>query len=162
AQEKDPLPDAKARLQVEAQRVEKEFTDGRALAYKLVRSDRPDAVAAVAKLSTLLTMVREDTSLKPARRELLIKALTWDLDEVKRIAADRRATYPTDMSRTVRDDVRRTDAERRGSEAKRAATDAENILASRGRAVGDGSRGRRDSSERIVGVMRETEKSAVP
>jgi hypothetical protein len=107
-------------------------------------------------------MVREDTSLKPERRELLIKALKWDLDEVKRIASQRRVLQPTEMPRTVRDDIRRADAERRSTEGKRAVTDAERIIASRGGAIVDSGRGRRDSGERTTAVLRTAEEAAIP
>jgi hypothetical protein len=163
AREPDPLPDARARMAVEAQRVEKEFTEGRALAYKLVRTDQPDAVTAVAKLHTLLTLVREDTSLQPARREVLLVTLKADIDRVKEIAADRRRVLlPAEATRTVREDMRRAETERRASEGKRASTDAESIIAGRGRTVVDAGRGRRDSGDRVAGVLRTTEEAAIP
>src|SRR5262245_1457367 len=90
--EKDPLDDVKERLAIEAQRVEKEFTSGRAAAYKLVRSDDPKLADATEKLESLLAMVRNDTALDTKRREVLIVTLKWDLDKVKEIAGERRRT----------------------------------------------------------------------
>src|SRR6185369_14059486 len=67
AAERDLLDDVKDRLKLEAQRVEKEFADGRAVAYRLVRSDSPRLVEASEKLQTLLVMVRNDTALEAKR-----------------------------------------------------------------------------------------------
>src|SRR4051812_10872982 len=68
AADRDLLDDVKERLKIEAQRVEKEFTDGRAAAYRLVRSDSPRLVEATEKLQALLAMVRNDTALEAKRR----------------------------------------------------------------------------------------------
>ena len=86
----DPLSDVKARLAVEAQRVEKEFAEGRSAAYKLVRSDSPNLVDATEKLQTLLALVRADNALSPKRREVLLVTLKYDLSKVGEIAGERR------------------------------------------------------------------------
>jgi hypothetical protein len=88
--DKELLKSVKDRMKVEAQRVEREFTEGRAAAYKLVRSDDPKLEEASDKLRDLLRMVEKDKSLESTRREQLIKTLKWDLDRVKEIAAERR------------------------------------------------------------------------
>src|SRR4051812_45216875 len=73
----DPLDDVKARLKVEAQKVEKEFATERAAAYKLVRSVTPKLAEATEKLESLLAMVRNDTALEAKRRETLLVTLKW-------------------------------------------------------------------------------------
>src|SRR5438874_2426051 len=67
----DPLPEARQRLAVEAQRVEKEFSAGRLSAYRLVQSDPGKVVQAVERIYTLLALLERDTALKPERRTLL-------------------------------------------------------------------------------------------
>jgi hypothetical protein len=163
ADDKDPLPDAKARLKIEAQRVEKEFTDGRALAYKLVRRDDPRPVEATEKLQELLAMVRADTALDAKRRETLIVTLKWDIDNVQKIAADRRrSTRPLEgLPRMLRDDVRRG-SDARSDDRRSSSRDVKSIIESRGRSVTDsrGDRGRAD--DRHTRVMRSVDESAVP
>ena len=61
----DDIADVKARAKAEAQRVEKEFTDSRAEAYRLVRRDDPKLLESTEKLINLLEMVKSDTSLPP-------------------------------------------------------------------------------------------------
>ena len=89
ASDKDPLDRVKDRRKAEAQRVESEFTDGRAAAYKLVRSDSPKLSEALDKLDALLDMLEKDNSLDAQRRKQLIVTIKWDMGEVKKIASER-------------------------------------------------------------------------
>src|SRR5207249_4731126 len=107
---KDPLQDARDRMKVEAQRVEKVFAEERAAAYALVRSSNPNVVEATEKLQKLLAMIRKDGSLEPRRRKVLLVTLEWDLEKVKEIAAERRrGSVASTMQRETRSSVRRDD-----------------------------------------------------
>jgi hypothetical protein len=163
ATDKDPLPDAKARMKIEAQRVEKEFTDGRALAYKLVRRDDPKPVEATEKLQELLAMVRADTALEAKRRETLIVTLKWDIDNVQKIAGDRRRTTRAldSLPRVIRDDARRA-SDGRGDTRRSGSRDVKDIIESRGRSVADARGDRSRSEERHRGTMNSVSESAIP
>jgi len=163
ADEKEGLEDARARLAIEAQRVEKEFADGRAAAYKLIRATTPDPVGAASRLHTLLAMLQADTSLEPKRREQLIVTLKWDLGKVKEMGDDqRRGSVGEELNRSIRTDLRKAEEDRRGADRKRTATEAENIITGRGKTVVDGRNRRRDYSERTVGVLRSVDEAAIP
>jgi len=158
----DPLPDVKARLAVEAQRIEREFTEGRSMAYKLVRSDSPRLVAAVDKLEALLALVQGDNALAPKRREVLIVTLKYDLSKVREIAGERRRASGIDSlpSRITRDDIRRSSNERRVADARPPVRDADSIIESRGRSVADGRLDRSRANDGRLGVLRSVDKSA--
>src|SRR5262245_6233667 len=79
AQSGDPLPDARARLEVEAQRVEQMVKNGRDYAYRIVRSGPANLGAARDKIRTLIAAVEDDKSLKPERRSAVLRALKTDL-----------------------------------------------------------------------------------
>ena len=156
----DLLADAKARIAIEAQRVEKEFTADRAAAYKLVRSDNPQLTEATQKLQDLLTLIRADTSLDDKRRQVLLVTLKADLDRVSEIAGEKKrftsSTRAAEISRTVRDDSRRVDTSRRVSD------DAKSVIDSR-RAARDGyATSRVAKAEGRNSVFSEVEKSAMP
>ncbi len=163
ADDKDPLPDAKARLAIEAQRVEKVFTDGRALAYKLVRRADPKTVEAVEKLQELLEMVRNDTALESRRRETLIVTLKFDVDNVQKIAGERRGDSGAReaLPRTAREDVRRSSDERR-DDRRSSGKDVKSLIESRSRAVADARGDRSRAGDRHTSVMRSVDDSAVP
>jgi len=86
---KDLLKDVKDRAKIEAQRVDKEFKDGRLAAYKLVKTDDPKLAEATDLLRDLLRTVEKDTSLDSKTREQYVVTLKWDLDRVKELAAER-------------------------------------------------------------------------
>jgi hypothetical protein len=156
AADRDPLSDARARLAIEAQRVEKEFAEGRLAAYKLVRRAAPRLVDSLAQLHTLLAMLQADTSLEPTRRKTLIVTIEADLERVKKIAAERSRLARAEEARAIAREARD-----RGYEDRRGfARDAESIRASRARAVADarGDRGR--FSDRFTGTMSSVARSA--
>src|SRR5947209_19707806 len=72
AQSRDPLPDARARQEIEAQRVERMIKNGRDYAYRVVRSD---PAAAHEKIRGLIADDEEDTPLRPERRSGLLRDL---------------------------------------------------------------------------------------
>jgi hypothetical protein len=164
ADERDPLKDAKARMEVEAQKLEKEFTTERAAAYKLVRRDDPKLVGALDKIHTLLAAVRADTALKPARRTQLIVTLKWDLDKLKEIAAERRRLSRRDdvIARSTREQIRKDSEARRGETSKAGAREADTIADRRARALADARDYRNKSADRNTRVMRGVDDSAVP
>jgi hypothetical protein len=118
AQSRDPLPDVRERLKIEAQRVEKEIHDGRMQAYRVLRSD-PEGAFDIIK--GLIATLRKDTALSEARREDLRKALQRDIASLRALANVRRTTDP--LPRAVNNDLRRA-PDPRASQDKRSATDA--------------------------------------
>src|SRR5438105_400143 len=104
----DSLDDVKARLALEVQRVEKEFTEGRAEAYRLVRAASPNYVDAYVKLRSLQTMLESDTALSLTRRQQLIATIKDDLGRVKTIADEKRRMAATEeLTRSIKTDIRR-------------------------------------------------------
>jgi hypothetical protein len=161
----DLLKETKERLAVEAQRVEREFKQGRSAAYKLVRSPAPDLLGATEKLQTLLAMVRADEALPTSRREVLLVTLKYDLDKVREIAGENRRAANLDVgSRVARAESRGGAAsdERRPAEARGAAKDARSVIESRGRSVADSRGDRGKFSDRYTRTMRSVDDSAVP
>jgi hypothetical protein len=165
ARERDPLSDVKSRMKVEAQRIEKEFAEGRAAAYKLVRKADPEYVKAVEEIYTLLSTLRADTSLPSRRRAQLIITLKADIKNLKDIAAAGRRREARDeevASRiAARSESRRYASERSRSRRARY-REAEDTISSRRRALADGRDFRRMRGERYLAVFREVEKSAMP
>lgn len=161
----DDLDDVRARKKIEAQRVEAEFADERAAAYKLVRSDDPKLVEATEKLQTLLAMVRADSSLDSKRREVFIVTLKADMDRVAQIAAERRRATgrrDADVQRGIRQDATRTQITRGADTARGVSQDAKSIYESRARAVADSRLDRGKSGDAFSRVMRDVDDSAVP
>jgi len=162
ADDKDLLESVKDRMKIEAQRVEREFADERAAAYKLVRSDDPKLAEATEKLQDLLATVEKDKSLDARRRQVLIVTLKWDLDKVKEIAAERRKSTtrndspPSSVIR--RETPRTTDADRRGSTSK----DARSVIESRKNNLSDARNERDKKRDSYSRVARDVDRSAVP
>jgi hypothetical protein len=166
AEEKDPLPDVKARMAVQAQKVEKEFADGRSAAYKLVRNGNPQLVESLEKLEELLAMVRADTALSVKRREVLIVTLKFDMSEVRKIATERRRLSGAAAGAVIRDGVRtearRADMERRTADTRGPRDVAGSIIEGRGRSVADGRTDRSRFNDRYSKTLASVDKSAVP
>jgi len=166
AADKDLLDDAKSRLKAEAQRVEKEFTEGRAVAYRLVRADGSKLLEAIDKQRGLLEMVRKDTALETKRREQLIVTLKYDIDNVKELAArkEKLGARRDDAlrARGTRDTIGKADDTRRTETGRRTSDDARSIYDARSRSVADAKdyRGRREDGHNKV--MRSVDESAMP
>jgi len=162
----DALDDLKQRKTIEAQRVEREFTEGRAQAYRLVRAATPNVVEATEKLHTLLAMVRNDTSLMASRRDTLIRTLEWDLGKVKEIAGERTRVLPgrpiDPVVRVPRDTVGSGDVGRREDTPRRPSDEAKSIIESRAKMLADSRDDRRTSADRFGKVMRSVDESAIP
>ncbi len=73
----------------EAERVEHEFTDTRAAAYRLVRSPSPRLAESQAKIKALLAVVLEDRALSHERRRDFLATLRYDYNNVGEIADER-------------------------------------------------------------------------
>jgi hypothetical protein len=148
-------------MKAEAQRVESEFTEGRAAAYKLVRSDDPKLAESTEKLQDLLATVEKDRSLDAKRRQVLIVTLKWDLDKVKEIAAERRPARNDTPRPSV---VRRDFDSGRGSardEGRGSAKDAKSVIESRNKSLADSRSDRDTRRDGYNRVTRDVDRSAV-
>jgi hypothetical protein len=162
----DPLADAKARMAIEAQRVEREFAAGRAAAYKLVRNDAPRLADATQKLQDLLALVRADTSLDDKRRQVLLVTLKADLDRVSDIAGEKKrftaSERAAEIRRAVRDDIPRADSIRWDKPGRRVSDDAKSVSDSRRAALDAYAANRLARAEGRTATLREVDKSAMP
>ncbi len=157
AQSRDPLPEVRERLKIEAQRIEKEVQDGRMRAYRLLRSE-PDEALDV--LKGLIGTLRKDTSLSDERRKSLLAALQRDLGNVRALNSVRRSTEPAALA--ARNEARRAPDPRVGAGQKSAYdTAAEHIRSMSGR-VATARNLRQQSGDRMVGAMTQVGKSATP
>ncbi|HEY7310248.1 MAG TPA: hypothetical protein VH643_12870 [Gemmataceae bacterium] len=157
AQSRDPLPEVRERLKIEAQRVEKEIQDGRMRAYRLLRTNPNDASDIIKRL---IGMLRKDTSLSESRRETLAKTLERDIDILRALAGARRAADPAPSATRI--EVRRTPDPRVAAD-KRSAYDtaASRIDSMKGRVIE--ARSVRDKSgDRFTGTLVQVDKSATP
>jgi hypothetical protein len=160
------LTDARDRMKIEAQRVEKVFAEERAAAYKLVRTDKPNLVEATDKLQALLSMIRKDTSLEARRRKVLLVTLEFDLERIKREADNhRRSSIDSGLAREARSNSRRdtrprSDEERRPGGGSSVVRDARSIMDSRRRDVLDSRLDRVNRADRFNRVTREVDRSA--
>lgn len=164
--ERDLIAEVKARTELEAQRVEKEFTDGRSAAYKMVRADGAKLTDAQEKLRELLKMVQDDTSLPASKREVYLVTLKADLDRVREIA-DRGTSTVTakrldPIAREVRDSNRVTSETSRTTTAKQSSDAARSLYDSRTKALADSRTEREKFNDRYSAVMRKVEESAMP
>ena len=161
----DLLADTKARMAIEAQRVEKEFAANRLAAYKLVRNDNPQLVEATLKLQELLALIRADTSLDDTRRQVLLVTLKADLDRVSEIASEKKrfttAARSAEIRSTIRDE-RRDDTARRVEPTRRISDDVKSTIDSRRQALDTAKTDRIVKADRLNSVFREVDKSATP
>jgi hypothetical protein len=159
ADDKDLLQSVKDRMKVEAQRVEREFADERAAAYKLVRSDDPKLAQATEKLKAILDVVEKDQSLDAKRRQVLIVTLKWDLDKVKEIAAERRPSRNEGPPPSV---VRRETTRSYDDDRRSATRDAKSVIESRRGSLDSTRSDREGKNDRFNRVMASVDRSAVP
>lgn len=157
AQSRDPLPDVRERMKIEAQRVEKEIRDGRMRAYRLLRADPNEAYDTI---KSLIGMLRKDTSLSEERRELLAQTLQRDINNLRALSGVRRAPDPA--STATRSEIRRTPDPRSTANGKSAYDSAASRINSISGRVGE-ARGRRETNgDRFNGVLAQVDKSATP
>ncbi len=157
AQPRDPLPEVRERLKIEAQRVEKEIRDGRMRAYRLLRSDPNGAYDTI---KGLIGTLRKDTSLSDARHETLEKQLLRDIENLRALAGAIRVTDPAAQAARVENrrapDPRTTDPARSGYDTAAAR------INSMQRRVADSRSARGQSGDRFMGALGDVQKSAVP
>jgi len=154
------IQNVKERMKVEAERVEAEFADGRALAYKLVRTDSPKLSEALAKLDALQDLVEKDTALSAERRKVFLVTIKADIKNVRDIAAERsRATEVKSAPKPS--DVRR-DQRTEDNDRPSRYDDFKSRLDSSSKALQDSKDARREARENSGKLMRDVEKSAIP
>lgn len=104
------LREVEQRREVERQRIEKEVNEVRNAAYRLVRLD---VVGAVRKIRALERLVSEDTSLRPARREQILRYLRADVRRLQDIAAGDRRERAEEVRQAARHELTQSSARRR-------------------------------------------------
>jgi hypothetical protein len=157
AQTRDPLPEVRERMKIDAQRVEKEVQDGRMRAYRVLRSNPNEAFELI---KGLIGMLREDTKLSEEKRESLILTLKRDITYLRALSGARRVSEPA--AEASRAEARRP-ADPRVKSGDRSAYDtaASRITTIKSRVAE--SRGVRDKSgERFSGTLTQVDKSARP
>ena len=156
AQPRDPLPEVRERLKIEAQRVEKEIQDGRMRAYRLLRNDTE---AALDVLKDLIDTLRKDTSLSEERRKSLLAALRRDVGNVRVLATVRRTSEPA--AAAARMEARRL-PDPRISEAAKSPYDAANerFRQMKGR-IGEARNLRENRFDRTTATLAGVDKSAI-
>jgi hypothetical protein len=162
AQSRDPLPDARARLEVEAQRVEAMVRNGRDYAYRIARSDPANLGSARDKIKSLIAAVEDDKALKPERRTAILRALKNDLTALAAVAANRRPRADYVPQRQIQADVRRADDHQRAAAGQRDFKDIQALFNSRALAVADARKMPQRKAEGFRATQQEVEKSAVP
>ena len=162
AQSRDPLPDVRARLEVEAQRVERMVKNGRDYAYRIVRSDPANLGAARDKIRSLIAAVEDDKALKPDRRTAVLRSLKTDLTTLAALAADRRPRAELTLPRQAQSDVRRADDRQRAAAGQRDFKDIQALFNSRALAVADSRQMPQRKAEGFRATQIDVAKSAVP
>lgn len=159
AQSRDPLPEVRERLKIEAQRIEKEVREGRMRAYRLLRNDTEGALDV---LKDLISTVRADTSVPEQRRKVLLASLQRDISNVRALAGVRRTTEPTAAAATAaRMEARRLPNARAAEGAKSAYDAAAQRFQQMNRRVGEIRELRTTRSDRHTATMAGVDKAAV-
>ncbi len=152
----DPLERVRQLREVEAQRVEKEFREGRDYAYKVVATDLDKALG---RIRELMAMLDKDESLTAARRDQLVRALKRDVPYLQSLAADRRTRTADAVARAAQADIRRQADPRRSADQKSAFDTARSRVESMGTAVADARSLRGQIADRALGTMRKVDES---
>ncbi len=154
---RDPLPDVRERLKIEAQRIEKEIQDGRMQAYRLLRSD-PNGVFDIIK--GLIGTLRKDTALSAEKRASLMKTLERDLTSLRALAGVRRTSDPA--TRAAQLEARRPADPRAGADKKSAYDTAASRINSMSTRIADVHSVRDKAGDRFTGTVDQVVKSATP
>jgi len=157
AQSRDPLPEARERLKIEAQRVEKEIHDGRMRAYRLLRSDPNEAFDII---KGLIGMLRKDTALSESKRDSLMQALQRDIGSLRALSSVRRTNDPA--ARAAHYEARRATDPRVSDNKKSAASTAAALISQRAGRVADARELRTRTGDRFTGTISQVDKSAIP
>lgn len=157
AQTDDPLPEVRARLKIEAQRIEKETREGRMKAYRLVRDDVEGAVDILKGLTGTL---RKDVSLSEARRTSLLATLQRDIDNVRALAGVRRTMEPAAAAQRI--EARRAPDPRAAEGPKSVFDTASKYIQQRQGAVTAARDLRTTRGDRMIAAMSGVDRAAVP
>lgn len=157
AQPRDPLPEVRERLKIEAQRIEKKVQDDRMRAYRLLRSDPEEALDL---LKGLIGTLRKDTALSEERRKSLVDVVQRDVGNVRALSSVRRNVEPA--AAAARIDPRRTPDPRVAAGGKSAYdTAAQRIQQMNGR-VAEARSFRDRRGDRTTNALTGVDKSSVP
>jgi hypothetical protein len=159
AQEEDPLERARRLREVEAQRVEKEFREGRDFAYRVIRSE---PTRAYDRIQSLLDQLAADQSLAAARRDQLARTLKRDMAYLRAIAADSRARSQEASARAAQAEARRPDAGRGGADQRSAVDAARARINSVSGRVADAGANRAQVGDRFLGAQNQVDAAAKP
>jgi len=162
AQSRDPLPEARARLEVEAQRVERMVANGRDYAYRIVRLDAANLGAARERIRSLIAAVEDDKAVRPERRSALLRTLKGDLTALVAVAVGRRPRAEFVPQRQAQADIRRADDVQRAAAGQRNFKDIQALFNARSLALADARRLPQQKSEGFRATQVQVEKSAVP
>jgi hypothetical protein len=157
AQDDDPLDRARQLRAVEAQRVEKEFREGREYAYRAVGTDLEKAIGRIKELQAMLD---KDEALDAVRRDQLVRTLKRDIPYLQSIAAELRGRTTETVTRATQFDIRREADPRRASEQRGAFDAARSRIDSMNTRVADARTARGQVGERSLGVLRGIDESA--
>jgi hypothetical protein len=157
AQERNPLPEVRERLKIEAQRIEKEVQDGRMKAYRLLRNDPDDAVNV---LKGLIGTLRKDTSLPEQRRISLLALVQRDMGNVRALANVRRVSEPA--AAAARMEARRAPDPRVAEAAKSPFDTATQRIQQLNRSVADARVLRESRGDRTTNALAGVDRASVP
>jgi len=162
--DRDLLTEVRQRRQVEAQRVEKEFAEGRLYAYTLVRKQPERLPEAVERLAALQSMIDRDQSLDAKRREVFRVTLEADQKRLAALARDTRTPGRTleGLNREIRPDSRPSDTRRQSEERMQLQRSIGSVLDARRQALAEARGDRVRESERYLSTNRTLEEAAVP
>ncbi len=153
----DPLDRVKALRAVEAQRVEKEFNEGRKYAYRVAATDLDKAID---RIKELLAMLDRDESLTVARRDQLVRALKRDIPNLQSLAGEQRNRTAEAVARATRVDIRRDADPRRSADGKSAFDAARSQVDSMSNRVADARSLRGQIADRALGTLHKVDESA--
>jgi hypothetical protein len=160
AQEADPLDRVRKLREIEAQRVEKEFREGREYAYRVVRTE---PTRAFDRIQSLLDIVAADEALDASRRDQLTRTLKRDVSLLRGILADRKARNDESTARAAaRVESRRTEDPRRTNDARSAVDAARSRIESMNSRVTDARSTRAQTNDRYLATQAQVDASAKP
>jgi hypothetical protein len=159
----DLLAEARARREIERQRIERLFTEERAAAYRLVRRAVPNLSAAEDKIQDLLRTVREAEGLEPGRRDTLIRTLNFDLKNLAVVArASRTGPRPGGYDPPPRPIYPKYAEEKRVADKRDRIRETYDSISGRKNRVDKMRKDRVTSGERVVATLEGVAKSGIP
>jgi hypothetical protein len=160
ARSQDILKDAEARAKIEAQRVEREFTERRASAYRRVRANPSSLPYALDTLEGLQGLVRDSRAISDEQRNIYEKTLKYDLKRVREIASAGRAAAVRSSTPPARRDS--LPPARVSDDGKGRVRKVEDLVKGRRDLIADTRRYKSDAAEGRLKTFEKVEKSARP